>query len=171
MSREPVKVLFTKYDGATHWHFDAVRLGADDAGTWLGLPAGTLARRGSEPAIIWRSAGVVLVPHEQWWIATFNAEPHKYEIYIDISTPPTWITDHGTTTVSMVDLDLDVARMRDGEVRVLDEDEFAEHRVKYDYPPDVVASARSATDRLAAAVADDTEPFASAYRQWLALVT
>ena len=36
----------------------------------------------------------------------------------------------------MVDLDLDVIRMRDGRIILDDEDEFEEHQVRYAYPPD-----------------------------------
>ncbi|MGW3644493.1 DUF402 domain-containing protein, partial [Streptomyces sp. NPDC005143] len=41
--------------------------------------------------------------------------------------------------VRMVDLDLDVVRPRGGEAHVEDEDEFAEHRVRYGYPDRAVA--------------------------------
>jgi protein associated with RNAse G/E len=47
----------------------------------------------------------------------------------------------------MVDLDLDVVRGRTGRVWVDDEDEFADHRVRFGYPDDLV--------RLAAASCDD----------------
>lgn len=36
----------------------------------------------------------------------------------------------------MVDLDLDVVRRFDGSAEILDEDEFAEHQVRYGYPPE-----------------------------------
>jgi len=64
-------------------------------------------------------------------------------------------------------LDLDVVRIRaTGEVRVLDEDEFALHQVTYSYPAEVIGAARASADWLAAALAD-REPFTSAYRRWL----
>jgi protein associated with RNAse G/E len=65
----------------------------------------------------------------------------------------------------MVDLDLDVIRVRaTGSVEVVDEDEFAEHQVRYGYPEDVVRRAREVADRLAATL-NHTEPFAGAYRR------
>jgi hypothetical protein len=71
----------------------------------------------------------------------------------------------------MIDLDLDVSRWRDtGAVRVLDEDEFAEHQARYGYPDGVVAQAERTARWLLAAVSDGDEPFASAYRPWLAHV-
>ena len=69
----------------------------------------------------------------------------------------------------MVDLDLDVRRRRTGEVQVLDEDEFALHRVRYAYPPEVVAHAEAAAKWLAGALAERVAPFDSEYHPWLAL--
>ena len=51
--------------------------------------------------------------------------------------------------VEMVDLDLDVVRGFDGSAQILDEDEFAEHQVRYGYPPEVTGHA----ERAAAAIA------------------
>ncbi len=70
----------------------------------------------------------------------------------------------------MVDLDLDVCRRWDGEVVVLDEDEFADHQVRYGYPPEVIAQSHRAADWLRVALADGTEPFATVYRSYLAML-
>ena len=53
------------------------------------------------------------------------AEHTRYEVYIDMSTVPVWDGD----TMTAIDLDLDVVRLWDGTVEILDEDEFAEHQV------------------------------------------
>ncbi len=78
---------------------------------------------------------VQLVPAGQWWTAVFNDPPASAEIYCDIATPPQW-THPGEVT--MVDLDLDVIRRRDGQVLLDDEDEFAEHQVRYGYPAELI---------------------------------
>lgn len=71
----------------------------------------------------------------------------------------------------MIDLDLDVCRIRaTGAVFVDDEDEFARHRVQYRYPQEVVAQATAAAAWLTAALHDGTEPFSSQYRTWLDMV-
>ncbi|MCM2579296.1 hypothetical protein [Streptomyces meridianus] len=72
-----------------------------------------------------------------------------------------------------MDLDLDVVRPIGGEVRIEDEDEFAEHSVLYGYPESVVRTARQTCEWLMDAGrrdGDGTEPFASAYRYWLARI-
>ena len=159
-------MIYRKYDGALHWNQSMRWLGEDEHGRWLGAPPHTEARRGHEPPVIHPQAHVLLFPREAWWTAVFNAEPQRTEIYCDITTVPDWRDGE----VTMVDLDLDVRRRRDGSVAVLDEDEFAAHRVKYGYPDEVVSAARAAAGWLERALIENLEPFASRYHRWLAQV-
>jgi hypothetical protein len=164
---EDIQVVFRKYDGSLHWHLSMRRLGADRHGVWLGHPAGGVMRKGDGPPIPIRHAHVGLIP-PAGWTAWFNSAPEAIEIYCDVTTVPVWPTDR---EVTMVDLDLDVCRLRaDGSVQLLDEDEFAAHQIRYGYPHDVVDAASRTAVRLRAALGDGTEPFAAAYRSWLALV-
>ncbi len=98
---------------------------------------------------------------------TCNAEPCWTELYIDITTVPRWVADDH---VEMVDLDLDVVRRFDGSAEILDEDEFAEHQVRYGYPPEVTSRAEQAASAMLAAVTSGTEPFGQVCRAWLAKV-
>jgi hypothetical protein len=166
MTPDMVHVKYRKYDGALHWHLQGHRLGEDEHGVWVGCPAGTVGQRGAEPPITWDWRHVMCFPRSTWWTATFNAPPQRTEIYCDISTVPEW---HGAE-VRMIDLDLDVIRRRDGTVEVVDEDEFAEHQVRYGYPESVIAQAQASCDRLAKSVGEGAEPFATVYRDWLAKV-
>ncbi len=160
-----VRLVYTKYDGSLHWHQVAHYLGEDEHGIWLGAPGGSTVQRGSETPIVLPEAFVELVPDGAWWTATFNDSPARTEIYCDIGTPARW--PH-SDEVTMVDLDLDVARMRaDQQVLLLDEDEFAEHQVRYQYPADVIAEAEAAAAWLMDAVTARKEPFGEAYRNWL----
>jgi uncharacterized protein len=162
---DEVRVAYTKYDGSLHWHQTMHRLGEDEHGIWLGAPAGRSARRGSEPPIIIEQPYVLLCPDGQWWTAVFNGEPQRVDIYCDISTPPRWPHDG---EVTMVDLDLDVLRLRaDQQVVLVDEDEFAEHRVRYGYPAEVIRAAEQAAARLQEAISGGVEPFVCAFRRWL----
>lgn len=161
---QTVRVVYTKYDGSLHWNHPALRLGEDEHGVWLGCPTGTAMRRGSESPVVFGHPFVLLIPRDSWWTACFNAEPNKTEIYCDITTVPRW-PDAGTVT--MVDLDLDVIRRRSGRIFLDDEDEFAEHQVRYGYPADVIDSARRSADRLMTAVTSRAEPFADAHRDWI----
>ena len=140
-------------------------LGRDEHGTWLGAPALTVVQRGDEPANEHPYGFVKLIPPQGWWTAIFNqGTDGRYEIYIDIGTPAEW---HGGV-VRMVDLDLDVVRYRTGEVTVLDEDEFEEHRRVLRYPERIIDSARTTAARLAGMLERHDEPFGLAAERWLA---
>ncbi|MGV9772321.1 DUF402 domain-containing protein [Streptosporangium sp. NPDC003464] len=166
MTREIVNVVYRKYDGSLHWHHPALLLGEDEHGVWTGCVAGSTGSRGDEPPVTWTDAFVMLFPRDAWWTATFNAEPNRVEIYCDISTVPEWRDGE----VTMVDLDLDVLRMRDGRIILDDEDEFEEHQVRYAYPPEVIENARATAARLMEAVTTGAAPFRTA-PHWLSHVT
>jgi uncharacterized protein len=160
-----VFVAFTKYDGSRHWQHPVRYLGEDEHGIWLGAPAGTSVRRGDQPPVVVEHPFVQLIPDGQWWSACFNGEPADYDLYCDIGTPPQWVHPG---EVTMADLDLDVIRIRaDGRVLIVDEDEFAEHQVRYHYPADVIREAEQAAAWLAEVISAGAEPFATEYRPWL----
>ena len=154
-----------KWPDRPHWEFDATVLGADVHGVWVGAPRGTTMRR---PGVEFRAAQdqVTLVPHDRPFIATFYAGdggPMPCEVYVDISTVPTWRDGR----VSSIDLDLDVLRGWSGRVWVDDEDEFASHRVTLDYPREVVRLATRSCDEVRAAVQQRTPPYdAATPRTW-----
>ncbi|GIG57751.1 hypothetical protein Lfu02_21230 [Longispora fulva] len=158
-------VRYTKFDGSLHWNHPATYLGADQHGTWLGVPAGATLLRDTTPKTL-SYKFVMLFPRDAWWTACFNAQPTRTELYCDITTVPVITPEE----VTMVDLDLDVTRWRDGTVNLLDEDEFIEHQVKYDYPPQVVKSAQDSADWLLRAVRERQSPFDGIHEEWLRLV-
>lgn len=159
---DAVRVVYRKYDESLHWHQWMTHLGDDEHGRWLGAPAGTPAQRGDEPPVLFDEAQVMLLPRDRWWTAAFYSAPREVEVYCDITTPVEFSDD----LVTMVDLDLDVLRLRDGSMLVDDEDEFAEHQVRYGYPADVVAEAQRSCDWLASNITT-AEPFLTAYRPYL----
>jgi len=167
MPSDMVRVVYRKYDGTAHRDYPARRLAEDDLGIWLGVSGGTRSVYHGRPSVE-QIPFVVLVPHDAWWTGMFNPPPRTSEVYCDITTPAEWDGD----TVRIVDLDLDVVRRRaTGAVELRDEDEFDEHRERFGYPDDVIENARAAARWLLGALGDGTEPFASAYRKWLALVS
>lgn len=162
-----VRVLTRKWPDAPHWEFDAVRLGVDAHGHWVGVPKGTWL---SKPGKGFTAAAdhVVLLPHDDWWVATlYGVDPERpMNTYVDMTTPCVWSEDG--STVTCVDLDLDVVQDVDGETWVDDEDEFAEHQVRYGYPPEVVAGAEASCRAVFAAVTAGTSPFDGIALEWLA---
>ena len=163
-----VRVESRKWPDEPHWEFEAVRVGEDTYGVWLGIAQGTVMSR---PGVSIEAAAdhVTLAPYDDWYLATFYGDdPQRpFDVYVDIAAPAIWHDDG--TRVRAVDLDLDVIRGTTGRVWVDDEDEFAEHRVSLGYPADVVAEATASCDRVAAAVRDGLAPFDPVTSQeWLA---
>jgi protein associated with RNAse G/E len=167
MPHEMVRVVYTKYDGSAHRDYPARRFDEDDLGVWVGVSHGTPSVYHGRPSVE-QIPFVLLIPHHAWWTGMFNPPPRTSEVYCDITTPARWEGD----TVHIIDLDLDVVRRREsGLVELRDEDEFAEHRVQFGYPDDLVGEARSAASLLLAALGDGSEPFASQYHKYLQQVT
>lgn len=158
-------VQYRKWDGSLHWRHDLVALGRDEHGIWLGGAAKTIVQRGLEPPTAVRTGFVQLIAPDVPWTAIFNQPGGKYEVYIDLTTHPSWVTDD---RVELIDLDLDVVRRPGGEVALLDEDEFAEHAERFAYPTEVVAETTQAAHRLLAEVEARVEPFGTAAHHWLA---
>lgn len=106
----------------------------------------------------------MLVPPDDGWLAWFP-EHGDFELYVDIVSG----TTRTETSVTMVDLDLDVIRRRDGSVELLDEDEFALHQVQLGYPAHLIHHAEQMADHVLSAVRTNIEPFAGhAALQWMA---
>lgn len=150
-----VRVAMTKWGERPHWGFAAAYLGTDDHGEWLHIPAGTVFRRPGMEYVAPVDQVTLLPPPAAGWVATFHAAHGPVRLYVDITAGLAWQGG----TVSCVDLDLDVLERPDGEVLVDDEDEFAEHRVAYGYPPEVVAAAEAACRSVHEAVLARRPPF------------
>ena len=75
----------------------------------------------------------MLLPPSDGWLAWFP-EFGDFEPYVDIVAGVT----RTESSVTMVDLDLDVIRRRNHEVELLDVDEFQAHQVQLGYPDDLI---------------------------------
>ncbi len=152
-----------KWPDRPHWQMYGKRLGDDEHGAWLYIASGAIVRRGLEPPIALPCGLVMLIPRQEWWIVEFYVDHPSYLLYANIGTPPVWDGAH----VTQIDLDLDVVRNPDGSIDVLDEDEFADHQMRYDYPQGLVDGARAATDQAAAMLEARSEPWAETLDHWL----
>ncbi len=169
MTGRDVRVVFTKYDGSLHWHQTMQYLGEDEHGTWLGGPAGSTAQRGSEPPVVFDEPFVQLVPAGP--VVDGGVQRRACQDRDLLRYRPAAAGWKHPGEVTMVDLDLDVVRLRaDQRVVIVDQDEFAEHQVRYGYPAEVVTAARRAAAWLHEVVSARAEPFGSAYLGWLAKV-
>lgn len=154
-----------KWPDRLHWQFTMRRLGEDEHGTWLVVPAGTVVRRGHEAPRVLDDGFVSLVPPERWWEAEFYAAHSRHEVYVNIGTPCEWHPGR----IRQVDLDLDVIRTFDGTVEVIDEEEFDENRERFAYPAELVVGARRAAAEVARQLSQGIEPFGAAAQRWMGL--
>lgn len=181
----PVLVRYRKWDGTRHWSFDGLYLGADEHGPWVGFRAGT---RFARPGASYRSTGpgVGFFGDVGWTPVLYRGHPHGMRSYSDLTTVPRWRRLPGGALaprararfeVTAVDLDLDVIAFEPdaaeprGQYFIDDEDEFAEHTVRYGYPPEVVARVRADADALLAVVRAEEPPYDGATAErWFAVL-
>lgn len=158
----------SKWGDRPHWEFDALFLGSDGHGDWLGIPLGTeMTRPGATYVAPTNQVGLIPPPGpdaERGWLTTFHDVGGPVRIYVDITTPPVW----DGATVRAVDLDLDVVLGRTGRAWVDDEDEFADPRVRFGYPEELVRAATASCDRVHALVAEGHAPYDGSASAWLA---
>lgn len=149
----------TKWGGRPHWEFDCMLLGTDGHGDWLGIAAGTeMSRPGASYVAPTHQLGLVPAPGpdaDRGWLATFHDAGGPLRVYVDITTPPVW----DERVVRAIDLDLDVLCGPTGRVWIDDEDEFADHRVRFGYPEEVVRHALAACDLVHAQVLGGHPPY------------
>ncbi len=157
-----VEVRFRKWWGAFHWNFTLQLLGEDSHGVWLACRPGTPMYKGKDHQLDSAGGWVKLVPRRASWTAIWQSPGGKDDIYLDVIDHPRW----SDAAVDMVDLDLDVVRRRNGGVEIHDEDEFAEHSVRYAYPQHVIDRARTTTAEMVIALQDRTEPFDTVGPTW-----
>ena len=158
----------SKWVDHPHWEFEGRFLGSDEHGDWIGIRGGTpFSRPGVDYVAQVDQVGLIPAPgpdEDRGWLAAFHAAGGPVRVYIDMTTPPVW----DGTVLRAVDLDLDVVQGPTGRVWVDDEDEFAEHRLRYGYPDEVVTLAMRSCDRVRAAVESGAPPYDGTSARWLA---
>lgn len=159
-----------KWDGSRHWQRDTEFLGEDEHGVWLAaVPGSAVHRPGASFTVTGHFVGCY--PRDAGWVAGFwgaraDRGPESTRIYVDLTTVPRWADDH--TEIRLIDLDLDVVRRWNDVTFLDDEDEFAEHRRLFGYPPQVVAECTAAASALLTQVGSLQGVFAPAVAaRWL----
>jgi uncharacterized protein len=152
-----------KWPASPHYRHAAWVLGEDGHGLWLELRVGSPVYRGEELLFHGTSGGSMLVPAADGWLAWFP-QFGDLELYVDIVVD----TARTETTVTMVDLDLDVVRRRDGTVELLDQEEFEAHQIDLGYPDHLIDHAERMAAQVLTSVRAGDEPFAGiAAKRWM----
>jgi protein associated with RNAse G/E len=159
----PIPVESTKFDGSLHYRY-TMTVVADEGDRLLAWgPVGT---RFESYRGVYDATRHFLMLHyrdRDWNLEVMwepDWKPNKH--YVNIALPATW--DDGT--LRYVDLDLDISWWPDGAVRLLDEDEFAEHRERFGYPQWLIDRAWAAVDEVRALISSRLPPFDGTLYRW-----
>jgi hypothetical protein len=160
-----IDVRYTKWPDRIHYEYAVRVLGEDEHGVWAACDAGDAVHKAGAFAFNRPTTLLKLIPRgdEHWTGLWHPPDDPKWDLYLDINTPPEWNGD----AVTMIDLDLDVQRLRDGSVHLLDEDELEAHSIEYGYPDDLVAMTRAAAHDVFDRITAGVEPFVDAPRRWM----
>lgn len=163
-----MRVHSTKYDGSLHYRFpvEVVQLGPTEARLFTPIGTACESYRGAveidHPILMVYWADRPWNLHLSWF-----PDGRLRHWYVNVASPATW--DDGV--LRFVDLDVDVIRRANGEIVVLDEDELAEHRVRFGYPDELVDRIHRTVDDVRAAMTARIWPFDDALVGWLATRT
>jgi len=158
MSYETSITLRTsKWSGLPHRSVGLVGLEMTNDGMWGAIRIGTPVDDATDKMTQFPCDAVVFFPTDQWWTAIWLTGMPT-DLHVDISTP----AKRHNNDVTMIDLDLDVVSV-DGDVQVLDRDEFDENSGRWNYPAHVVANAEAATRYVALAITNKWFPFDGAH--------
>jgi uncharacterized protein len=159
-----IPVHSTKYDGSLHYRYPSTLVREEGDLLLLYMRPGTAIEsyRGAQVAsnhtlqLYWSDRPYNL--HVSWY-ADWCPRNH----YVNIATPATWHDG----SLRFVDLDLDVIwRSSTGEIILDDEDEFADHQVRFGYPPDLVERAIRSGAEVRDLIARRVYPFDGSLHGW-----
>lgn len=160
--------------------WEEVALGEDEHGVWGCLPPRAPIETSDGDVVRFRNLVLLCYPRNRWWVAIFRPGAERVadvyhpdgrvdsltkaeQIYVHMTTPAA-LTAEG---VSFIDLVLDVIRLPDRTVKVLDEDELDGQVAEWSIPFEVVTNARLACREVEKMLREDAEPFGQVWKEWL----
>jgi protein associated with RNAse G/E len=102
-----------------------------------------------------RVPGISFFIPKMWFNIVALIEDTGIRYYCNIASPPYIAGD----VITYIDYDLDVIRMPDGTVHVVDQDEYEQHKVLYHYPPAVQSKVQDGLEALLERLKQGGPPF------------
>lgn len=159
-----IVVASRKWNGDFHRRTVMAELGTDGLGTWLWMPDRTVVETPS--GRFQASPALRLIPLGAMWsvyfVPAYPFQRRPKQLYVDITTPATRQGD----VIEFIDLDLDVEQLDDGQVRVLDRDEFNARSRMWAYPHELVHAAEATCQTIVNAVNSRKPPFDGTELRW-----
>lgn len=152
------QILSQKYDLRAHYTWPAELLYDDGQELRLSSVIGGMlihyTRGFQEPT---RRRSELTFWRDRWYnvFTNYHEDGSLRNFYCNVAMP---LTINGTT-LSFVDLDLDVQIWPDGTYRILDKDEFEAHRITFGYPDWVQQRALSGVNEILALLGSYAGPF------------
>lgn len=105
---------------------------------------------------------------DQWFNVVALIEASGLRYYCNVASPVQW---ENKQTLSYIDYDIDVIRYTDGRIAVVDQQEFSQHQIQYDYPDDIVLKADESVAEIQRRMRNKLVPFEARavyyyYEQW-----
>jgi hypothetical protein len=136
MNRPIWQIAAQKYNQNPHYTMPVQLVEDDGERLWFHAPPGSvLAHHTRGQTFTFARQSDMYFWRGRWYNVYVNRDPDGtlQHFYCNVGLPPV-ITD---STLTFVDLDLDVQISPGGACQILDADEFRAHSVAYAYPPDV----------------------------------
>lgn len=143
-----------KWPDLPHYGHAGWVLGEDEHGLWMELRVGQPVYRGDELLFHGKGDGLMLSPSHGRTLIWFP-QHGDVDLYVDIGCD----TVRTESSLVMIDLDLDVIRGRGTEAELIDEDEFAEHQIRYGYTTAMIRQAEADGAEVLRAVRANEPPF------------
>lgn len=102
-----------------------------------------------------RVPGVAFFLPRQWFNVVALIESTGIRYYCNIASPP-YVAGN---VLTYIDYDLDVIRLPDGSVQIVDQEEYELHKAEYRYPAMVEAKVRQGMEALLARMDANEAPF------------
>lgn len=152
-----------KHDGHLHrmwmqnWIFPRSVLHQDHAKASMVVTINSNTRIQESDGKEWisRIPGISFFIPDQWFNIVALLEENGIRYYCNLASPA-YITDG---VLTYIDYDLDVIVLPNGEVRVVDQDEYEQHKLEYHYPAIVQDKVKQGLDSLLGLIERKAPPF------------
>ncbi|MBW5447587.1 DUF402 domain-containing protein [Cohnella sp. CFH 77786] len=152
----PVRVQALKYGNRPHYEWDTILLERSESHIFvLGEYGRKLHHHTKQRIFTVENWTLEFFPFDAWFTVSADVVGGQIQQYYCNINEPAKLEDN---TVSFVDLDLDLIH-RNGEWRVVDEDEFERNSVKFAYPDGLIHRAKLELANLQSRIQNKGFPF------------
>lgn len=116
---------------------------------------GTKIREADGKMWVSRVPGVTYFAPGHWFNAVALLEATGVRFYCNVASPFTYYDN----TLTYIDYDLDAILLHNGEIHIVDEEEYEAHRTLYQYPPVVERKVKEGLNELLARMREGRAPF------------